>query len=175
MIKVGLKSLLARPLRTALIAAAIVLGVAMVASAFTVSDTMRKGADALSTAAYDGTDGVVAGKTSFKTSSNEWVVDKPKVDASVLDQVRAVPEVGVAIGDITDQNTKVIGDDGKPVGTGPYFGIGLDAKAQGSDQLNPLNLTDGKWATGPGQVVLDLGTAEKEHLHVGDKVRIATD
>src|SRR3954469_6450628 len=110
MIRVGLKSLLARPLRPALIAAAIVLGVAMVASAFTVSDTMRKGADALSSAAYDGTDAVVAGKTSFRTSTdNEFVVDKPKVPGSVLDKVRAIPEVGVAIGDVTDQNTKVIG------------------------------------------------------------------
>jgi putative ABC transport system permease protein len=176
MIRVGLKSLLARPLRTALISMAIVLGVAMVAAAFTVSDTMRKGADSLSSAAYDGTDAVVAGRTSFKTSnSNQWVVDKPKVSASVLDQVRALPEVGVAVGDVTDQNAKVIDSAGKPVGDGPYFGIGLDATTKGVDQLNPLNLTDGTWAAGPGQVVVDQHTAEQEKLHVGDTVRIATD
>ena len=175
MIKIALKSLAARPLRTALISMAIVLGVAMVAAAFTVSNTMRKGADALSVAAYSGTDAVVSGKTHFETStSNEWIVDKQQVPASVLDTVRRVPEVAVAVGDVTDQNTKVIGDDGKPVGDGPYFGIGLDSEAAGVDRVNPLNLVDGAWATGPGQVVVDQGPADKQKLDVGDSVTIAT-
>jgi len=176
MIKVGLKSLAARPARTALTMLAIVLGVAMVASAFTVTDTMRKAADSLSAAAYDGTDAVVTGHTSFKTStSNEWAVDKPKVPAALLDKVRALPQVGVAVGDVTDQNAKVIGKDGKPVGDGPYFGIGHDASARGAGRLNPLKLVDGTWATGPGQVVLDAGTADKVDAKVGSTVRIATD
>src|SRR4051812_10309825 len=176
MIKVALKSLAARPARTALTMLAIVLGVAMVASAFTVSDTMRKAADSLSGDAYKDTDAVVTGRTAFKTStSNEWLVEKPKVEAAVLDRVRALPQVGVAVGDITDQNAKVIGSDGKPVGDGPYFGIGLDSRAKGVERVNPLHLTDGRWATGPGQVVLDNGTADKIHATIGDRVRIATD
>src|SRR4051794_34898451 len=147
MIEVALRSLAARPARTALTMLAIVLGVAMVASAFTVTDTMRKAADSLSSAAYDGTDAVVTGRTAFETgTSNEWAVTKPKVDASVLSDVRALPEVGVAIGDVTDQNAKVIGDDGKPVGNGPYFGIGFDSRTPGADGLNPLNLENGRWA-----------------------------
>ena len=176
MIKIGLQSLAARPARTALTMLAIVLGVAMVASAFTVTDTMRKAADSLSAAAYDGTDAVVTGRTSFKTStSNEWAVDKPKVPAALLAKVRAVPQVGVAVGDVTDQNAKVIGTDGKPVGDGPYFGIGRDPRTPGTDRVNPLKLVDGTWATGPGQVVLDAGTADKVHAKVGSTVRIATD
>src|SRR4051812_18092831 len=176
MIKVALKSLAARPARTALTMLAIVLGVAMVASAFTVSDTMRKAADSLSGAAYKDTDAVVTGRTAFKTStSNEWAVDKPKVPAALLDKVRALPQVQVAVGDITDQNAKVIGSDGKPVGDGPYFGIGYDARAAGAEKINPLHLTDGRWATGPGQVVLDNGTADKIDAKVGDQVKIATD
>src|SRR3954462_13641475 len=107
---------------------AIVLGVAMVAAAFTVTDTMRKAADALSTAAYDDTDAVVTGRTHFATNaSNEWAVEKPKVPAALVDKVRALPQVGVAVGDITDQNTKIIGRDGDPIGDGPYFGIGYDS------------------------------------------------
>jgi len=176
MIRVALRSLAARPARTALTMLAIVLGVAMVASAFTVTDTMRKAADSLSGAAYDGTDAVVTGRTAFETSvSNEWAVTKPKVSEDVLAKVRALPEVAVAVGDVTDQNAKVIGTDGKPVGDGPYFGIGLDAGTKGVDRVNPLNLTDGRWAAGPGEVVLDNGTAEKADVEVGDKVRIATD
>ena len=56
MIRVALRGLAARRLRTALTALAIVLGVAMVSAAFTLTDTMRGAADSLSSAAYDGTD-----------------------------------------------------------------------------------------------------------------------
>ena len=62
---VALKGLIARPVRTILTTLAIVLGVAMVSGALTLTDTMRGGADGLTEAAYDGTDAVVAGKTAF--------------------------------------------------------------------------------------------------------------
>ncbi|MEA2295541.1 MAG: putative transport system permease protein, partial [Solirubrobacteraceae bacterium] len=176
MIKVGLQSLAGRPARTALTMLAIVLGVAMVAAAFTVTDTMRKAADALSSAAYDGTDAVVTGRTHVETSaSNEWAVQRPKVPASALAAVRALPQVGVAVGDVTDQSTKIIGADGKPIGQGPYFGIGYDSKTPGAERVSPLHLVRGQWATGPGQVVLDEGTADKAKAKIGSTVRIATD
>ena len=41
--------------------------------------------------------------------------------------MRATEGVEVAVGDITDQ-AQIIGTDGKPVGTGPYFGVGFDAR-----------------------------------------------
>ena len=56
---VALKGLRARPVRTILTTLAIVLGVAMVSGALTLTDTMRGGADGLTKAAYDGTDAVV--------------------------------------------------------------------------------------------------------------------
>ena len=74
MTRLTLKSLAARPLRTALTTLAIVLGVALVSGALTLTDTQRKGADALSSASYDGTDAVVSAKTAFavsKTVSND--------------------------------------------------------------------------------------------------------
>ena len=60
--KVAIKGLVARPVRTILTTLAIVLGVAMVSGAFTLTDTMRGGADGLTHAAYDGTDAVVTGQ-----------------------------------------------------------------------------------------------------------------
>ena len=38
-----------------------------------------------------------------------------------------MPQVGTAVGDISDQ-AQIIGRDGKPVGDGPYFGVGFDAR-----------------------------------------------
>ena len=41
-------------------------------------------------------------------------------------------------------------------------------------KLSPFRLKQGAWAKGPGEVVIDAGTADKQHLHIGDSARIAT-
>ena len=175
MLRLTLKGLAARPLRTALTTLAIVLGVALVSGALTLTDTQRKGADALSSASYDGTAAVVSAKTAFAVdSSDDWTIQKPTIAASTVDQVRDVPGVAVAVGDVTDQNAKIIDKDGKPIGDGPYFGVGFDASTEGAERVSPFRLTDGEWATGPGQVVIDEKTAEDEGYAIGDTVKITT-
>src|SRR6478735_5492096 len=169
MVKVALRGMATRRLRTALTALAIVLGVAMVSAAFTVGDTMRQAADSLSTSAYKGTDAVVSAPAAFKT---DGIGASDTVSASVLNEVRAVPGVGVATGDIL-QEARLIGHDGKAIGQGPYFGMGYDASASNTQRLNPLHIKEGRWATGPDEVVVDAGTARKEHFAVGDSVNIA--
>ena len=62
----------------------------------------------------------------------------------------------------------MIGTDGKPVGTGPYFGVGFDAQTPGAERLTPFRLHDGRWAAGPGEVVIDRATAESQDYAVGD-------
>ena len=89
MTRVALKGILSRRMRTALTMFAIVLGVAMVAGAYTLTDTMLGAADSLSSAAYDGTDAVVTKRQDFQVSSDDDL-RKPPVDASVLGRVRAV-------------------------------------------------------------------------------------
>jgi putative ABC transport system permease protein len=173
MIRIALKSLAARRLRTALTALAVVLGVAMVSAAFTITDTMRGAADSLSSAAYDGTDAVVQARTAFEVDANDWTAERPTVDASLLQKVRAVPGVAVAAADITDE-AKIIKRDGKPAGDGPYFGVGFDARTPGTERLTPFRLETGRWATGPGEVVLDAGTSADQDYPVGGTVTITT-
>ena len=171
MIRASLKGIASRKLRTALTALAIVLGVAMVSGAYTLTDTMLKAADDLSSASYGGTDAVVNAKQEFDQDT-DMGFDSPTIPASTVDRVRAVEEVGVATGDVTDDSTKVIGRDGKPIGTGPYFGAGHDASAPGADQLNPFKLTGGRWPKGPDEVALDTNTSKDEKLPIGSTVTI---
>ena len=173
MIRLSLKSLAARPLRTVLTTLAIVLGVALVAGSLTLTDTQRRAADALSSASYGGTDAVVSAKTAFEVDSAEdWALDKPTIDASVVERVRSIPGVEVAVGDVTDQNAKIVGKDGKPLGEGPYFGIGYDASTPGAERVTPMRLVSGDWAAGPGQVVIDQKTSEEEGYAIGDRVKV---
>jgi putative ABC transport system permease protein len=174
MIRITLKGLAARPLRTALTTLAIVLGVAMVCGSFVVTDTMRGASESLSSASYGGTDAVVSARTAFAVDSNDdWAVRKPTVDAAALERVRGVPGVKVATGDITDE-AKIVGRDGKPLGDGPYFGVGLDARTPGFERLTPFRLDGGRWAAGPGEVVIDASSAEKADYAVGDRIRVTT-
>jgi len=172
-IRVALKGLAGRPVRTLLTTLAIVLGVAMVSGAFTLTDTMRGGADSLSSASYDGTDAVVSGRTAFEVDATDWGVQRPTVDEALLDRVRSAPGVAAAVGDITDE-AKIIGRDGKPVGDGPYFGVGHDSRAKGAEAVTPFRLDSGRWAGGAGEVVIDAATAEDEGYALGASVRVAT-
>jgi putative ABC transport system permease protein len=172
MTRVALKGILGRKLRTFLTALAIVLGVAMVSGAYTLTDTMRTAADELSNASYSGTDAVVAAKQTFEVEQDSGR-EQPTIPASALAQVRAVDGVGVAVGDVTDDTTKIIGRDGKTVGHGPYFGAGYDASASGSGRLSPFKLADGRWPRGRDEVVIAGATAEDEGWKIGSRIDIA--
>src|SRR5256885_14185867 len=112
MTAIAIKGLAGRKLRTALSALAIVLGVAMVAGAFIVGDTMKKGADSLSSAAYDGTAAAVSAKTTFDTNTDQNQAP-PTIPAAAVAQVRGVQGVGLAVGDITGLNSQLINQTNK--------------------------------------------------------------
>src|SRR5919112_5407002 len=105
MIALTLRGLAERRLRAVLTALAVVLGVAMVSASFTVSDTMKRGADSLSVSAYGGTDAVVAAPSVVE---HEDITDPhDAIPASTLERVRAVDGVAVAAGDVL-QEAKIV-------------------------------------------------------------------
>jgi putative ABC transport system permease protein len=172
MIRVALRGLAARPVRTLLNALAIVVGVAFVCAALTITDAMRGATGSLSSAAYDGTSAVVTAKTAFEPGMDSFA-QAPTLPAATLDRVREAPGVDAAVGDITD-SAPIMGRDGKPAGDGPYFAVGLDAGTPAALGMTPFRLRDGRWAAGPGEVVIDRATAENEGYRVGGTVRVST-
>jgi putative ABC transport system permease protein len=168
--RVVLRGLATRRLRTLLSAMAVVLGVALVTGAMTLGGALDDGASKLAASAYDRTDAVVSAPSAFRSTD---LGRKETVPAGTLAKVRATPGVAVAAGEILDE-AKVIGPDkGEPDGSGPYFGIGYDAARSGAEAISPFRLTTGRWAAGPGEVVLDRGTAKRQHVGVGGTVSIA--
>jgi putative ABC transport system permease protein len=171
MTKIAIRSITGRRMRTILTSLAIVLGVAMVSGAFTLTDTMGSAADKLTAASYSGTDAVVTAKTAFEIDNEDSPGTTPTIPASTLEQVRSVDGVELAVGGISDE-AKIIDGDGEVVGGGPYFGSGVDAHTPGAAAFTPFKITEGEFASGPGQVVIDAGTADKQGLEVGDDVEI---
>ena len=170
MIGVALKGLAGRKIRALLTAFAVVIGVSMVSGTFILTDTMQQSFNGLFDASFDKTDAVIRGKEIVKDSFSGSGVTIPE---SVLTKVRALPEVEAASGDVSPQEANtadIIGKDGKAVAR-ESSGVSYDAA---NARFNPLKLKTGEWPQGDKQVVIDAGTAAKEHYRVGDTVKVST-
>jgi putative ABC transport system permease protein len=176
MIGVAVKGLLGRKTRALLTALAIILGVSMVSGTYVLTDTINKAFTGVLVSTYENTSAVISGKEVVKGAA----AGNATVSEQLLAQVRALPDVQAAAGGILNFNgttdlVKLIGENGKTIGGkggAPTFGFGLDSKYP---QFNPMKLVSGTWATGPGQVVVEQGTASKHGLHVGSKVGVSAD
>jgi putative ABC transport system permease protein len=162
-IRFALKSLAGRKLRTALTALAIVLGVAMMSGAYVLTDTIDKAFDAIFVDSYAGTDAVVTGKDagfSFEGESAET----PPIPEETLERV----------GSVKDFQTKLLRPDGEEIDTGgaPSFAFGIETAPE-YDRFNPLNLVEGSWPRGEGEVAVDEGVADDEDLKLGDQIGVA--
>jgi putative ABC transport system permease protein len=173
MTRVALKGVLGRKVRAGLTALAIVLGVAMVSGSFVLTDTISKAFTSVFSSSYAHTDAVVSGKKLVDYSSS----GNATVSQALLQTIRKLPYVEAAAGSIADMNgdstrAKLIGHDGKAIdhNGAPTFGFGVDTS---QPQFNALKLESGRWAAGPGEVVIDPDTAKNEHFGVGDTIGVA--
>ena len=168
MVRFALKGLLGRKLRTALTAIAIVLGVAMVAGTFMLTDSIDKAFDSIFTDVRQGSNAVISGKTAFDVSDGSGTAS-PTLPESLLADVRQLSDVDDAEGSV-DGEAQLIGDDGKAIvyGGAPNLGFSI---ANGASRFNPLTLVDGAWPR-QGEVVIDKSTAGKEDFKVGQTVGV---
>jgi putative ABC transport system permease protein len=167
---VALKGLAGRKIRALLTAFAIVIGVSMVSGTFILTDTMQKSFTGLFDASYEKTDAVIQGKEIVENSTNGSGVTIP---ASLLEKVRALPEVEAAGGIVSPEDVNgadIIGKDGKAVAQ-ESLGLSYDTA---NARFSPLQLKSGAWPQGGEQVVIDAGTAKKEHYTVGDDIVVDT-
>lgn len=143
MVRITLKSLLARKLRLLLTALAVVLGVAFVSGTLILGDTLNSTFDKLFSTAYAGTDVVVRGEPAFSVSVTENADPaqaRPPVPESVLEAVRAVPGVSAAAGDSAGF-AQVVRPDGEVVETTGAPTLG--GSWLGDSPLNPYRLQGG--------------------------------
>ena len=173
--RVALKGLLGRKLRTVLTMLAIVIGVSMISGTFVLTDTIDRAFTTVFDASYANTDAVVTGKKVVDWSASGTAT----VPDTLAAKVRGLPDVQEAAGTILDlsgtSNTaRMLDRDGKVIGTSgsSTFGFGVDPDAE---RFNPFELTEGRWAAGPNEVVIDSETASGHDFGPGDSIRVAGD
>src|SRR5256885_1901841 len=156
-----LRGLVAHKLRLGLTALAVVLGVAFVAGTFVLTDTIDHTFDNLFAQVNKGVEVTVRASSAFGQ-------ERARVPESLVPKIRAVDGVARAEG-VVQGYAQVVGPDGKPVATGgaPTFGLNWVNAPE-----NPLSLRAGRAPRQDGEAAVDLGTAEKAHLKVGDHVQV---
>ncbi|HMB18282.1 MAG TPA: FtsX-like permease family protein [Gaiellaceae bacterium] len=168
MVRFALKGLLGRKLRTALTAIAIVLGVAMVAGTFMLTDSIDQAFDTIFTDSRKGSDAVVTGKSAFDVSEGSGT-NAPTLSESVVPEIQKLPEVAAAEGSVNGE-AQLIGDDGKAIvyGGAPNLGFSVSGK---NSRFEVLTLVEGSWPKN-GEVVIDKATANKEDFKIGRRVGV---
>ncbi len=158
-----IRGLLARRVRLALTAAAVVLGVAFVSATYVLTDTVKASFDEVFSQTLSGVDLSVQGPRPFGTG------EPPRIPEAALEQVRAVPGVARAEGFVTGY-AQFVGGDGESIGGGGPPTIGASWVEDG-----PFRLVDDGVSRPPrrdGEVAMDEATARDHGFAVGDRVRV---
>ncbi len=165
-----LKSLLARKVRLALTALAVVLGVGFVAGTYVLTDTLDKAFDELFTTTTAGVDVVVQAKSAFtpvEGGGGGGGQERNPVPEGVARRIEAIGGVQRVVGDVAGYAQIVDPRTGKAITT-----AGAPTLGANWDPLTGLVLRRGRAPTGPGEMAVDAGTAGKYDLAVGDRVQV---
>ncbi len=165
--KLTLKNLRARKLRLAMTALAVILGVGFVAGTFVLTDTMNSAFDNLFSDVTEGIDVIVRSESEFESQLGG---SRSPIPDSLITTVRGVDGVEAAAGSVSGY-AQFIDKEGEAVTTGgaPTLGVSWYDEPEGS-----LVIRDGRAPSGPGEVLVDAGTAGKHNFQVGDRVKVIT-
>ncbi|HEY6654525.1 MAG TPA: FtsX-like permease family protein [Solirubrobacterales bacterium] len=164
MVSVAIKSLWARKLRALGTTVAVFVGVSLIAGTYVITDTINKAFDQIFSDSLKGTSVVITNKQPVTQQTNT----STSFPAGVLKQVRAVPGVKLAAGDIFTGGGIFNGD--KEVGTqfAPKF-----ISAVLPPQIESLKTVEGHRPTNSHEATLDKAAADDAGLSIGDPIRIA--
>ena len=166
MIRLALRGLATRKLRSALTAVAVLLGVAMIAGTYVLTDQIRNGFEDLQSSVYAGVDVELTPKEAFDT---QFSAPRP-LDARLIERVRGVDGVDAVAGQLDAPSGLVV--DGKLKESSG--GAGFMVVTSTPKPFDPTTNLDGKQPDGPGQIAMLRDTAESNGVELGDRVGITT-
>jgi putative ABC transport system permease protein len=160
------KGVLARRVRLALTALAVVLGVTFVSGTYVLTDTLKQSFGTLFSQYAAGVDLVVRARAPFGDGDGS----RQRIPEGIVDTVRTVPGVQAADGFLQGYAQFVEKDGETTIQTAgaPTFGISWS----GGDQVGPARIAQGRRPVRDGEVAMDVGTARRNGFKVGDRVKV---
>ena len=172
MLKATWRSLKAHKARMLLSGLAVVLGVAFVVGTFIFTDTLKGTFDEL----FDNEVPDVVVTQQLEVGDDNGLGSVVSVvPESIVDDVRALPGVARATGDIQVFGVTLLDKEGEPIGGNgpPQFGFSYPEYPD-DPQLSGLALVEGRAPVADEEIVVDLQTAEKGGFAVGDTATVVT-
>jgi putative ABC transport system permease protein len=170
MLRLALQNVLAKKARLFSTALSVMLGIAFLAGTLVFTDTIRRTFDDLFADIYRNTDTFVRSTTAIEAPFGGD--QRGRIPESVLATVRQVDGVADAQG-VVQGFAQIVGSDGSALGK-PGQGAPTLGMSYTAPPVGPWQLTRGSRPPGPGELVIDQGSAGKGHLHVGDFVTVLT-
>ena len=165
MIRVALRGLAARKLRALTTMLAVLLGVALVAGTYVLTDTITKSFDDIFSESLKGTDVTVTPREDVR---NEQVAP-PAFSARLLPRVRGVDGVDAATGTIFSL-ARFVNRKGDPID--PHFSPNFVSSVL-PKRFETLTVVKGRRPRNTHEASLDQQTADHAHLKLGDTLRVA--
>jgi ABC-type antimicrobial peptide transport system permease subunit len=168
MVKLVWRGILANLGRLALTLVSVVLGVAFVSGSFVLADSLRSIFNQIGEDAFAGVDAQIRAVEPEIQSSDTQLL---RFDDSIIDDVKALPEVGYAEGGLfAFEQTYSLDEDGQPIRPlGPPVFTG---SWEGPSPVSGYSLIEGEAPAGQ-QVALDKAQVENGGFTVGDQVTMA--
>lgn len=162
--RVALRGLSARPLRTALTALAVVLGVAMIAGTYIFTDTIDRSFTEVFEQANSGTDVTVTPRK----VDDDFFADPPPLGEGLVERVRSVQGVKAAAGAIFGE-VSIRKPDGDPVSANSFV------SSLQPEPFEQFRFTTGRAPRSDAEIGLDEDTFRNQGYELGDRVRIVGD
>ena len=170
MTRFTLRGLLSHKLRSTLTAFAIVLGTAMMAGTFVITDQIENAFSDIFGNAFSGTDVFMSKRPAFGSGAGGDTAQVGPLDAALIDQVKQVPGVAQVSGQIQAAGSLVV--NGKFVsaqGGAPALVFSTQPKP-----FNQNTIVKGHFPAASGEVAIPEKEANDENLHVGQQVGLTT-
>jgi putative ABC transport system permease protein len=167
---VTLKGVLARKLRLALTALAVVLGVTFVSGTLVLGDTLNRTFDNLIGNVYQHVSFEIRGKAVFGSGTGgvDDTTNRRPVPQAVAAAVRKIPGVAFDYGSVEGYAQFV--KDGDSIGNGGSQALGFSFDP--NPKLSALRLVAGRAPVNGSEVVMDEHTARANHFQIGQRVEI---
>ncbi|TDT14572.1 putative ABC transport system permease protein [Ilumatobacter fluminis] len=166
MLRLSIRSLLAKKLRFITTAVAIVLGVAFTAGTMILADTMSASFGTAIEGVADGVDVVARG---HRLDPDDPLTARAEIPFDTLDTIADLPGVAAAA-PYSEGYTEVIGADGSTIDVMQSVGLNwID-----DDVLALYEIVDGRAPSASGEVALGDNTAELADVAIGDPVDLLT-
>jgi len=167
MLKVGLRSVIARKLRAFLTALAVFLGVALMTGTYVLTDTFTNSFGQIFEESSQGVDVAVVPTEAVET---EGGTEPPGMPAELLQRVKRVDGIEQAVGGIFAMGVALIDEEGERIGAtqAPAFGASTQP-----ERFDPFDYEEGRRPQTADEVAIDALSADNENLSVGDRITVS--